>query len=77
MLRPQNVQSPMHHPTGRVRGELLLHCIRERIIYGKPHRTEYGIQMCIRDSSYVSRIEKKALEELRAMMRKGASAGKG
>ena len=27
--------------------------------------------------SYVSRIEKKALEELRAMMRKGASAGKG
>ena len=25
----------------------------------------------------VSRIEKKALEELRAMMRKGASAGKG
>lgn len=26
--------------------------------------------------SYVSRIEKKALEELRAMMRKGASAGK-
>ena len=43
MLRPQNVQSPMHHPTGRVRGELLLHCIRERIIYGKPHRTEYGI----------------------------------
>ena len=28
-------------------------------------------------SSYVSRIEKKALEELRAMMRKGASAAKG
>ena len=27
--------------------------------------------------SYVSRIEKKGLEELRAMMRKGASAGKG
>lgn len=26
--------------------------------------------------SYVSRIEKKALEELRAMMRKGASVGK-
>ena len=40
MPRPQNVQSPAHRPAGRVRGELLLHYIGERIIYGKPHRTE-------------------------------------
>ena len=53
--------------------------IRRRYgLEGHPPQTQrqvaaiYGISR-----SYVSRIEKKALEELRAMMRKGASAGKG
>ena len=40
---PAECAVPHAPSTGRVRGELLLHCIRERIIYGKPHRTEYGI----------------------------------
>ena len=43
----------------------------------QPLTQQQGADILHISRSYVSRIQKKALEELRAMMRKGASAGKG
>ena len=52
--------------------------IRRYGLYGHHETTQRELAEQLNISrSYVSRIEKKALEELRAMMRKGASAGKG